>query len=45
MLAVLGENTVIYSTDGDGAHYLRCKIDGVYATVDFGITCEENKKF
>ncbi|GFS06352.1 beta-galactosidase [Elysia marginata] len=39
VLTALGENTVIYSTDGDGAGYLKCgKIDGVYATVDFGVT-------
>jgi len=29
---------VIYSTDGSGADYLKCgKIDGVYATIDFGM--------
>ncbi|RUS69129.1 hypothetical protein EGW08_023112 [Elysia chlorotica] len=39
VLAALGEETVLYSTDGDGAGYLKCgKVDGVYATVDFGIT-------
>jgi hypothetical protein len=33
----LGNDVVLFSTDGDGDGYLQCgKIPGVYATVDFG---------
>ena len=33
----LGKDVILYTTDGDGAGYLKCgKIPGVYATVDFG---------
>ena len=33
----LGKDVLLYTTDGDGAGYLKCgKIPGVYATVDFG---------
>jgi beta-galactosidase len=33
----VGDAAVLYSTDGAGLSYLRCgKIEGVYATVDFG---------
>nr|WMP40581.1 beta-galactosidase [synthetic construct] len=37
--SILGNSTVIYTTDGDGDGYLKCgKVEGVYATVDFGVT-------
>lgn len=37
----LGDDVVLFTTDGDGDSYLKCgTIDGVYATVDFGVTCE-----
>jgi hypothetical protein len=33
----VSDAAVLYSTDGAGLSYLRCgKIEGVYATVDFG---------
>lgn len=33
----VGDAAVLYSTDGAGLSFLRCgKIEGVYATVDFG---------
>ena len=33
----LGKDVLLYTTDGDGAGYLKCgKVPGVYATVDFG---------
>ena len=36
---ILGDNVIIYTTDGDGDHYLKCGTTlGAYATVDFGIT-------
>ena len=36
---ILGNNVIIYTTDGDGDGYLKCgTIQGAYATVDFGIT-------
>jgi beta-galactosidase len=35
--SIVGDAAVLYSTDGAGLSYLRCgKIEGVYATVDFG---------
>lgn len=38
---VLGENVVVYTTDGNTDSYLRCGvINESYATVDFGVTCE-----
>ncbi|OQR68164.1 beta-galactosidase-like [Tropilaelaps mercedesae] len=34
----LGENVVYYTTDGNDDKFLKCgKIEGVYATVDFGV--------
>ena len=33
----LGDDVVLFTTDGNGDHYLKCgKIDNVFATVDFG---------
>ena len=33
----LGKDVLLYTTDGDGAGFLKCgKVPGVYATVDFG---------
>lgn len=33
----LGNNVLLFSTDGSGTGYLKCgKIPGVYSTVDFG---------
>lgn len=38
---ILGNNIVVYTTDGDGDGYLKCgTIKEAYATVDFGVTCE-----
>lgn len=38
---MLGKDVVIYTTDGAGDGFLKCgKVDGVYATVDFGPTCK-----
>ena len=35
--SVLGDDVVIYTTDGAGDNYLKCgKVEGTYATVDFG---------
>lgn len=37
----LGEDVVLFTTDGDGDGYLKCgTLPDVYATVDFGITCK-----
>jgi hypothetical protein len=34
---IVGNAAVLYTTDGASSSYLRCgKIEGVYATVDFG---------
>jgi hypothetical protein len=34
---IVGDAAVLYTTDGSQPSYLRCgKIEGVYATVDFG---------
>ncbi|XP_060572131.1 beta-galactosidase-like isoform X1 [Ruditapes philippinarum] len=42
----LGTDVVLFSTDGDGDGYLKCgTIEGVYATVDFGITYNPQKNF
>jgi beta-galactosidase len=33
----VGKSAVLYSTDGNAASFLKCgKVEGVYATVDFG---------
>jgi beta-galactosidase len=35
----LGNDVLIYTTDGDGDGYLKCgSVKGAYATVDFGPT-------
>ena len=37
--SMLGNDVVLFTTDGDGNGYLKCgTVSGVYATVDFGIT-------
>ncbi|XP_059174635.1 beta-galactosidase-like [Physella acuta] len=37
--SILGSQVIIYSTDGGADYFLKCgKIDGVYATIDFGAT-------
>ena len=42
----LGKDVILYTTDGDGAGYLKCgKIPGVYATVDFGSGADAAKAF
>lgn len=42
----LGTDVVLYTTDGDGDGYLKCgTVNGVYATVDFGITYNPEKNF
>ena len=34
---LLGDDVVLFTTDGSGLGFLKCgAIDGVYATVDFG---------
>jgi len=44
--SVLGDDVVLYSTDGGADGYLRCgKIKDVYATVDFGITMHPEGPF
>lgn len=36
----LGDDVVLFTTDGDGDGYLKCgTLPDVYATVDFGVTC------
>lgn len=33
----LGNSTVLFTTDGAGEGFMKCgKVDGLYATVDFG---------
>lgn len=32
----LGDDIVLFTTDGAGDQFLRCTIPGLYATVDFG---------
>jgi hypothetical protein len=35
--SIVGDAAVLYTTDGAAPSYLKCgKVDGVYATVDFG---------
>nr|XP_053646960.1 beta-galactosidase-like [Cherax quadricarinatus] len=42
----VGDNVVLFTTDGDGASYLKCgKIPGVYSTVDFGSGGDAKKSF
>jgi len=37
----LGDDVVLFTTDGDGDGYLKCgTLPDVYATVDFGVTCK-----
>ncbi|VDN26866.1 unnamed protein product [Cylicostephanus goldi] len=41
----LGNDTVIFTTDGGAETYLKCgAVPGTYPTVDFGPTSEENIK-
>ena len=36
----LGDDVVLFTTDGDGPGFLRCgTLEGLYTTVDFGVTC------
>ncbi|XP_025094507.1 beta-galactosidase-like [Pomacea canaliculata] len=43
---ILGNNIVVYTTDGDGDGYLKCgTIKEAYATVDFGITFNPENAF
>ena len=42
----LGDEIVLFTTDGAGVNYLKCgKIADVYATVDFGANCELKENF
>lgn len=43
----LGDNVVLFTTDGDSESYLKCGSDPslFYATVDFGITSDPTKNF
>ncbi|XP_045618256.2 beta-galactosidase [Procambarus clarkii] len=42
----LGDNVVLFTTDGNGVNYLKCgKIPGVYSTVDFGSGGDASKEF
>jgi beta-galactosidase len=35
--SIVGDAAVLYTTDGAASSFLKCgKVDGVYATVDFG---------
>lgn len=44
VISILGSDVVIYTTDGSEDAYVKCgKIDGVYATVDFGPGCKYSK--
>lgn len=37
----MGEDVVLFTVDGDGEGYLKCgTLQGLYTTVDFGITCK-----
>ncbi|XP_059488990.1 beta-galactosidase [Neocloeon triangulifer] len=41
-----GKSAVLYSTDGNSASYMKCsKVDGVYATVDFGTGANVSASF
>ncbi|PNF39271.1 hypothetical protein B7P43_G16708 [Cryptotermes secundus] len=43
---IVGNAAVLYTTDGAGSSYLRCgKIEGVYATVDFGTGTDVDTAF
>jgi len=43
---VLGQEVVIYTTDGGADYFLKCgAVPGVYATIDFGITFNASKTF
>ncbi|XP_035827984.1 beta-galactosidase isoform X3 [Aplysia californica] len=43
---ILGNDVVIYTTDGAGDGYLKCgAVPGVYATVDFGTTLDPAASF
>lgn len=40
---LLGPNTVLFTTDGNGHNYFRCgRIGNVFATIDFGIMNQTN---
>ena len=39
---VLGDDIIIYTTDGGADGYLKCGVvKGAYATIDFGITSKD----
>jgi len=43
---MLGEDVVLFTTDGDGDAYLKCgTLPDVYTTIDFGITYTPEKNF
>ncbi|XP_003744556.1 beta-galactosidase [Galendromus occidentalis] len=45
-MSLLGENVVYYSTDGDRDGDLKCgKNEGVFTTVDFGVTSDVKSSF
>ncbi|XP_071158148.1 beta-galactosidase-like isoform X2 [Mytilus edulis] len=45
-LAYLGQEVILITTDGSGDGYLKCgNLEGVYATVDFGVTMDPKKAF
>ncbi|KAL3880342.1 hypothetical protein ACJMK2_032589 [Sinanodonta woodiana] len=46
MIDILGNDVVLFTTDGDGIGYLRCgTLQGLYTTVDFGITYNPAQNF
>ncbi|XP_048244851.1 beta-galactosidase-like [Haliotis rufescens] len=46
MRSHLGDDIVLFTTDGPGASFLRCgTLEGLYATIDFGLTDSPEKMF
>ncbi|XP_063239683.1 beta-galactosidase isoform X2 [Bacillus rossius redtenbacheri] len=46
LLSYVGDDAVLFTTDGAGVGYLKCgAIDGVYSTVDFGTGANVSKAF
>jgi beta-galactosidase len=44
--SIVGDTAVLYTTDGAASSYLKCgKVDGVYATVDFGASTDVDTAF
>ncbi|XP_046564321.1 beta-galactosidase-like [Haliotis rubra] len=46
MRSYLGDDVILFTTDGAGASYLRCgTLEGLYSTIDFGLTDSPEKVF